>query len=517
MRVYKRSKTSRNYQVAFRDTDNIARRLSLFTDKTASEEAGRKIEKLVALRMAGEKPDIALLKWLDTCPARILRNLSEWHVVDERYAVAATAIEDQVKGWQDYMETSGFAPRYISNVVNIVKRCIAWCEWGTTADISKDSLVDYLKSLSAKGRSLDTLNHQVRAVKAFCNWMVAEKRLTENPISRFPMYNPDTDRRHKRRALTADEIQRLLAAASTGVFTKGLTGHERYLIYRLAIETGLRWSEIRSLCIASFMLPGESPTVTIEAKHAKNRKRETQALSQELAGQISEHFAQRMDKELAFPGMSITKAAAMIRHDLKRAGITYKDGLGRAADFHALRHTFGTLLCRAGIPLATAQRLMRHSDPKLTSNIYNHVEDSDKTEAIKKISEITGHNFTNMEKVEPESPINVTENDMPDAANVVRKELKNQLTIDRHVRKSVRNRRDQSRKFGTYRGTEMRTTHKKSPESLISDAQEKTHIPNEDMGLNNWHPGRESNPYLQLRRLSREYCICRQSQWLQAS
>ena len=39
-------------------------------------------------------------------------------------------------------------------------------------------------------------------------------------------------------------------------------------------------------------------------------------------------------------------------------------------DVHALRTTFGTHLSKGGVPLRTAQEAMRHSDPKLTANVY---------------------------------------------------------------------------------------------------------------------------------------------------
>jgi integrase len=42
-------------------------------------------------------------------------------------------------------------------------------------------------------------------------------------------------------------------------------------------------------------------------------------------------------------------------------------------DVHSFRVTFGTNLARAGVPLRTAQELMRHSAPKLTANIYQDV------------------------------------------------------------------------------------------------------------------------------------------------
>ena len=35
-----------------------------------------------------------------------------------------------------------------------------------------------------------------------------------------------------------------------------------------------------------------------------------------------------------------------------------------------MRHTFGTHLSKAGVPLRTAQAAMRHSDPSLTANVY---------------------------------------------------------------------------------------------------------------------------------------------------
>ena len=57
-------------------------------------------------------------------------------------------------------------------------------------------------------------------------------------------------------------------------------------------------------------------------------------------------------------------------------------------DFHSLRATYATMLNAAGVPLATAQRLMRHSDPKLTTNIYTKTPIEDKAAAIARLPEI---------------------------------------------------------------------------------------------------------------------------------
>jgi len=52
--------------------------------------------------------------------------------------------------------------------------------------------------------------------------------------------------------------------------------------------------------------------------------------------------------------------------------LCYVDALGRYADFHALRHTTGTLLALGGVNPKTAQTLMRHSDINLTMSLYTH-------------------------------------------------------------------------------------------------------------------------------------------------
>src|SRR5262249_47201758 len=50
--------------------------------------------------------------------------------------------------------------------------------------------------------------------------------------------------------------------------------------------------------------------------------------------------------------------------------IDKRDDRGRSLDVHALRHTFGTLLSKSEIAPRTAQAAMRHSNIKLTMNVY---------------------------------------------------------------------------------------------------------------------------------------------------
>jgi integrase len=55
---------------------------------------------------------------------------------------------------------------------------------------------------------------------------------------------------------------------------------------------------------------------------------------------------------------------------------------GRYDDFHSLRNLFITDLERAHISPRMAQTLARHSDIRLTTQVYTHVELADQTAAI---------------------------------------------------------------------------------------------------------------------------------------
>ena len=86
------------------------------------------------------------------------------------------------------------------------------------------------------------------------------------------------------------------------------------------------------------------------------------------------------------------KTAKMMRLDLERAGLPYQDEDGLFADFHAHRHTFISNLGKAGVRLTTAQKLARHSDPKLTSNTYTHLGLSDQLSAVESLPAPPGGN-----------------------------------------------------------------------------------------------------------------------------
>jgi integrase len=100
--------------------------------------------------------------------------------------------------------------------------------------------------------------------------MVQDRRASESPIEHLKGLKVlKKDRRHDRRALEPDEVRRLLEVTRAAPERFGMTGHQRVMLYRLAIETGLRANELRSLKVSSFDL--ENCTVAVEDAFTKNK------------------------------------------------------------------------------------------------------------------------------------------------------------------------------------------------------------------------------------------------------
>jgi integrase len=186
-----------------------------------------------------------------------------------------------------------------------------------------------------------------------------------------------------RRALQPKEQEQLYKAAEKSPkVVQGLTGRERAILYRLAVGTGLRANELGSLRPSSFRF-GDKPMVFVPGAATKNGEDARQPLPSTLAKTTEAWLPKSTDEEL-FPGDWHLKAAKMIRVDLATAKIAAETAEGEV-DFHALRVTYGTNLARAGISPAIAQQLMRHSDIKLTLEIYTKFGTEEVADAVEKL------------------------------------------------------------------------------------------------------------------------------------
>lgn len=233
------------------------------------------------------------------------------------------------------------------------------------SDLTVESVQQAIAKLKDAGKSLRTCNRHRQAIRGFSSWAWKTGRLVDHPLLGVTGFNQKEDRRHDRRTISLDELNRLIAAAHDGPRYQRMTGPARSLCYRLAVCTGLRYAEIASLTKLSFDLDHDPPLVRVAASYTKNGEAAEFDLPPDLAVDMADWIAsiEPGDRVFELPD----KGAKMLRVDLELAGIPYIDAAGFVFDFHSLRCQYATLLDLARVPSRVIQAKMRHSTMELTS------------------------------------------------------------------------------------------------------------------------------------------------------
>ncbi len=391
MRIYKptykdkrsgKKNKCQHWHIDFTDNKQIRRRLSGFSNKKATEKAAERIEELLS---SGGILSPELQRWIENIPEKMRENLIHLGVIDGRRILnqlGKSLTEHLTDFYESLRVKSG--ERYAKQVKSSIGHIFAECGFVNYNDIDANRLYTFLADLEGDGGfGQRSFNYYLKSCKQFCRWMVKERRATENPLLHLSCIT-QTEKRRQRRALTLTEQRKLLETAETGEKHHNLTGAERALVYRLALQTGFRANEIRSLTVSSFDF--DNQTVTVEAGYSKNKKTSTLRLKQETADDLRAYLSGKMPNVKAFAIPN--QPSKMIRKDLEIAGILYKSDAG-TADFHSLRHTFITNLANAGVQPNVAMKLARHSTITLTMDYYTHTLRESEDAAIEKLPDLT--------------------------------------------------------------------------------------------------------------------------------
>ncbi len=128
---------------------------------------------------------------------------------------------------------------------------------------------------------------------------------------------------------------------------------------------------------------GDVPFIKLRHANEKNRKGSTVAVRSDLASELRGWTAGKDRGDLVF-----TVPAGLVRiidRDLAAAGIPKVDADGYVVHVHALRHSFGIHLSKAGVAPRVAQAAMRHSNISLTMGTYTDARLLDTAEAVERL------------------------------------------------------------------------------------------------------------------------------------
>jgi integrase len=320
-------------------------------------------------------------------------------------------IANQLLLFVEYLRGKSATLRYIKGTTRRIEKVCTDCNFKLMAEMNNTSLIRWLNKQSDTGMGACTRNNYLGDMINFCRWAVNHQSLAKNPFEKIPKVSEQSDKRHERRALNEAEIILLLKAAEerpihelTKIRTgkrKGRnetnvneeikeqakrTGLERKLLYATFIYTGLRKNELASITVGQVFIDAEIPYIILKAKDEKSRRGAMLPLHPELTEHLKQWLKLKGNispKEKLF--YVPNDLCNELTRDLEFAGIEKRDTMNRVVDVHALRHTHATLLAKRGVSPTVAKKSMRHSDLKLTMEVYTHLDVQDVAQGVNQI------------------------------------------------------------------------------------------------------------------------------------
>jgi integrase len=392
---------SRMYTVRFVDEHGMVREVGTRCgDCAAAEQLGRELEKRAMQRREG---------LLDP--------------VQERHAKASRApIAEHAAAHVQHLQAAGNTPKHVRTVERHLQAIFSAAGIERLSELKSAAVLSAIAAMrnpppvegekkQKQPASLATCNAHLRSVKGFSRWLWKQRLTAEDSLLDLSLFNAETDRRHIRREMSAEEVMWLLDVTEQRTLPEhGACGPTRAMCYRLAAATGFRASELRSLTTDSFDLDASPPTCTVEAGYSKRRKRDVQPLPDALVESMRAWLAGFDAGERVFAGIA-GDTARMLRSDLAAARaawlkaaerepepvkeqtqasdfLLYSNRLGHVADFHSLRVLFISRVVAGGASVKEAQTLARHSTPLLTMNTYSRATLLDVAGAVEGLGDL---------------------------------------------------------------------------------------------------------------------------------
>jgi len=344
------------------------------------------------------------------------RYKEELGILDDKAKHAARPIAEHLCEWLDAVEASGAGAKRVAMLRSRVGWLIEAAKWRRITDVSKPTLLKALKQLRdegaagastrtgrrgrgsagrGRGVSHQTSNHYLAHARQFASWLADERRLPGDPLAGLKGLPVSTDRRHDRRVPEDLEVcvlfGHLQSLEPPAPVRCRMTGPQRALGYQVAMCAGLRAGELRRLTPASFDL--DSGDLRVTARSDKAKRKRLQALPRWLCdklrvwldggGGLWADFPPHNPGRLLAADLALARTLWILEAGGGRAEAERRQASGVCLyetpsedgplylDFHALRHWYVTQAAAVdGIAPSTLLEMARHTDPRLTLEVY---------------------------------------------------------------------------------------------------------------------------------------------------
>lgn len=239
-----------------------------------------------------------------------------------------------------------------------IDRLLEWWGVATVAEINRASCQGYAKHRRVSGIKDGTIRRELSTLSAAVGHAVAAGRLTQRPVLWWPAQGPGRER-----WLTRQEVAALLGAARSEPQARG----HLPLFVLLAVYGGARKGAILELRWPQVDLHRGRIDWNPPGRPKTTKGRSIIRPPQRLIGHLRRARCRGSDlgHVLTIDGQPIGDVKRSFKRACDRAG------LGPEVTIHTLRHTCGTWLAQAGVPLWEIGGYLGHTIAR-TTELYAH-------------------------------------------------------------------------------------------------------------------------------------------------
>lgn len=370
-----KKKQLKMFWVEFRGPDRQIRKFSL---GTAAEDVAEIVRSQLSSLNEWAKKKVAppgdLVKWAREQELKLRNKIYESGLLKGESANQTRPLKEDLRDYVNHLMINSKG-NYPEQVKSCIERIIEGCGFRFWVDVEGIKVNQFISRLVDEGMGRHTAQHYINAFKSFANWMKKQGRINETPVVESMKYDVPPQR-----PFEEDEFAALCEATRKGPVIYGLTGWERYVLYKLGFDSGLRRNELRSLTRNSFNF--EKCTVLVPGTDTKNDNEAYQKITPETAALVREIARDKMPDTKMFKIHDHSNV--MIRKDCEAAGIETTNWKG-TIKFYSLRHSLASHLANKGVPPHVLKKIMRHADIKTTMRYYTHLLRGAEDAAIDKL------------------------------------------------------------------------------------------------------------------------------------
>lgn len=237
------------------------------------------------------------------------------------------------------------------------------------------------KNTEKQGVKDSTIKTYGSKLNSFFEWLKDRGEIEENPITKIKLPQPHYD---DHQALKKDEISKIMAAIIQNPKNNFLRKRDMLMV-SILLYCGLRRGELAGLELRDIDMNKE--VLTIRAETSKSRRMRQIPINPLLLMNLQDYLKERKERECKAGYLLIpdNRDSKFTLHGLKHWVNRLRNLSGIRFHLHQFRHTFACMLVKSGASSAIIQKLMGHTDLRMTERYLRSLGVEDFRKDINKL------------------------------------------------------------------------------------------------------------------------------------